>query len=91
MSETPATQPETTTDDAEAVGQTGDVHCRHCGQPTEQTVQAVVAGQDWLCPACERWQQTVICPTCKSAVHVDSLPPEAVPEPHAPARRRRAS
>lgn len=82
MTETPATEPEEV---GEEVGPM-TVNCRHCGQPNEVDVEAT---PDWQCPACERYQDAMQCPTCGQTARISLLPKDIVPEPHAPARRRR--
>lgn len=62
-------------------------HCRHCGQPLDMTADEAATAQ---CPACERYQNTVACPICNQAVDISLMPKDLVPEPHAPARRRRS-
>jgi hypothetical protein len=86
LSETPATEPATQSDDVETDGPSA-VHCRHCGQPNEVNVDET---PDWLCPACERYQDATTCPVCHQLARISMLPPDMVPEPHAPARRRRS-
>lgn len=62
------------------------VNCRHCGQPYEL---APDADADWLCPACERYQDSMTCPTCSQVARISLMPAELAPEAHAPTRRRR--
>lgn len=83
MTETP--QDETT--DAVDTGP-AEVTCRHCGQPNEVDVEA---NPDWLCPACGRYQDAMICPTCGGLARISAMPKDVVPEPHAPAKRKRSS
>jgi hypothetical protein len=64
------------------------VHCRHCGQQNDVDVEAT---PDWLCPSCGRYQDATICPTCHQLARISLLPAEVVPEPHAPAKRKRSS
>jgi hypothetical protein len=66
LSETPATEPATQSDDVEADGPSA-VHCRHCGQPNEVNVEET---PDWLCPACERYQDATTCPTCHQLARI---------------------
>ena len=65
---------------------TAGAYCRHCGQPNDDAI----AGEDWLCPHCEHYQDTIACPTCGSPARISLLPEGVVPAPHAPARRRRS-
>jgi hypothetical protein len=63
------------------------VHCRHCGQPSDDPH---TPDEDWLCSACDRYQDAITCPTCGNLARISLLPEGTAPEPHAPARRRRA-
>lgn len=60
------------------------VNCRHCGAPHDLEPGA---DPDWQCPECERWQDTIACPTCHQPARISLLPKEAVPAAHAPKRR----
>lgn len=62
-------------------------HCRHCGQPNEVDAEA---NPDWVCPSCGRYQDAMVCPTCGNLARISLLPKDVVPEPHAPAKRRRS-
>jgi len=42
-----------------------DVTCVHCD--ASHTIESD-ANPDWLCPACDRYQDTTTCPTCHSVV-----------------------
>lgn len=64
-----------------------EVNCRHCGQPNEVDV---AANPDWQCPACERYQDAAICPTCGGLARISVLPAEMQPPVHEPTRRRKA-
>lgn len=45
------------------------VKCRHCGAvPEEEPTK-----DDWLCKACERYQNFALCPTCGSPVQASAL------------------
>jgi rRNA maturation protein Nop10 len=81
---------ETPQDETEAAADTGpsEVTCRHCGQPNEVDAEA---NPDWLCPSCGRYQDAMICPTCGNLARISQMPADIIPEPHAPARRRRSS
>lgn len=83
MTETP---PEQLNDVEEEEAGPETVHCRHCGQPNEVSAEA---NPDWQCQACERYQDAMICPVCKQTARISLMPPDMVPEAHAPARRRR--
>jgi len=52
-----------------------EAYCRHCGAPAP-----LDAHGDWLCPACERYQETVMCPTCGSLTRISSLPADKQPK-----------
>lgn len=57
-------------------------YCRHCG-----VKGAVVAPDgDWLCTACERYQDATACPTCGSTVRISLLPEELAPKPAKPVK-----
>jgi predicted RNA-binding Zn-ribbon protein involved in translation (DUF1610 family) len=73
MTETPAEPAEivTATSDVAAEGEVTEeepraelrsdaVTCAHCGEE----VEGVEADTDFLCPHCERYQDSTICPTC---------------------------
>ena len=49
-------------------------NCRHCGKKNANATPG-----DWLCPNCERWQNTVGCPTCGQPVDISQLPSDTVP------------
>lgn len=90
MTETPVDQPETQPAEQSVEEQQGAPelqHCRWCGQPQEA---ATAEGEDWLCESCERWQNTMTCPTCNQLTILSALPENMLPEPHAPTRRRKA-
>ena len=59
-------------------------YCRHCGEELDSN------DDDALCEKCGRFQDTAICPTCKSIVRASSLDEKLVPEAHAPKRRKKA-
>jgi len=87
MTETEPTTEETTqTSEIEVAADTA--HCRHCGHVHEEPL-TISADADWLCPHCDRWQNTVKCPTCNQPVHVSQLAEDQVPAAHGPVRRRR--
>ncbi len=44
--------------------------CRHCGE----TIQYDLERGDTRCPHCERFQNTVQCPTCRQPVDIHVLP-----------------
>ena len=88
MTETPTS--------AEAVDEQADqtsdpdaqaTHCRHCGAPLDS---AANSGAEIQCPNCERYQDTIACPTCRQPARISLLPEGSAPEPHAPTRRRKA-
>jgi hypothetical protein len=88
LTETPVETPVEQTDTGEyeeAGPQT--VNCRHCGRPNEVDVEAT---PDWLCPSCERYQDSMLCPTCSSVVRISLMPDGSAPEAHAPVRSRKA-
>lgn len=62
------------------------VNCRHCGQPNEVDTAAT---PDWQCPACERYQDSMTCPTCNQITRISLVAPELAPEVHVPTKRRR--
>lgn len=81
---------ETETASAEAAAEpAAPVHCRHCGQPAPDDLDAT-ATPDWLCPSCEHYQDAMICPTCGSNARISLLPAELAPAPHEPAKRKRS-
>lgn len=84
MTETPAQN--TDEADEEPAGPE-TVHCRHCGQPAEVDV---AANPDWLCPACERYQDAMTCPTCGQTTRISLLAADLAPVVHEPTRRRKA-
>lgn len=49
------------------------VSCHHCGAPNP-TPQ--LPGADWLCTACERYQDSMTCPTCHSVVRASLMKAE---------------
>jgi len=51
--------------------------CRHCGADGPHAFASDVS--DWLCPECERYQNSVICPTCHGLADVRLMEPDAVP------------
>lgn len=89
MTETPQNESVNDTE-GDLAGQTGDVHCRHCGHANEISVQAVVDGEDWLCEHCQRFQDSMTCPTCGNLARISLMPKDLVPEPHAPVKRKRS-
>lgn len=64
-----------------------DVHCRHCGVAHQI---AADADPDWLCPACEHYQDAMPCPYCGQTTRISLLPAEMTPEPHKAVRSRKA-
>jgi len=54
--------------------------CRHCGV----TPLIEVSGADWLCPNCDKWQDTIACPTCGAPARISLLPKTVVPKAHDP-------
>lgn len=72
--------------EVEPIGPT-EVNCRHCGVPSEVDVEKT---PDWLCTACEHYQDAMPCPTCGSVVRISLMPAEMAPEVHAPVKRRKA-
>jgi uncharacterized Zn finger protein (UPF0148 family) len=84
VTETPATEEEIAAE-PESGSEPQSANCRHCGQPVPE---GVAADSDWQCPKCERYQDSTICPTCHQLARISLMAAEAVPEPHAPARRR---
>jgi hypothetical protein len=73
------------TDDQEEV-EALDVstHCRHCGRRTETDVSDT---PDWLCSHCDRYQDTVACPTCHQPSRASLMDSEVVPAAAKPKRR----
>lgn len=69
-----------TADDTGPSGPTKNA-CRHCGRSS--MVDAEVT-PDWLCPACERFQKQMACPTCHQPTIMSMLPADLVPEPAHP-------
>lgn len=65
-----------------------DAVCRHCGGPNRI---ATDANPDWQCAICERWQDTIACPTCGQPARISLLPAELVPAPHEPLSEKKAS
>ena len=59
------------------------VHCRHCGAKLQNTALAAET-DDWLCPACDRYQDSTICPTCGGLARISTLPEELQPAPAKP-------
>ena len=59
-------------------------HCRHCGKLAELDV---TIDPDWLCTHCERYQDTVACPTCHQPSRASLMAPEDVPAAVKPKRR----
>lgn len=65
---------------AEAVEETAH-YCYHCGAVnTAENLDA-----DWLCPQCDKYQDSVTCPTChqvanKSLMDAGDVPPPAKPK-----------
>lgn len=72
----------------EALPQSSMVNCRHCGAEYELDAYA---SPDWECPACGHHQDALLCPTCHQVARISLLPAEVVPEPHAPAAKRRSA
>jgi transcription elongation factor Elf1 len=62
------------------------VHCYHCGAPHELTEGD---DTDWLCPHCEKYQDTMACPECGHPVRISLMDPAKVPAAHAPTRRKK--
>lgn len=50
--------------------------CRHCG--AHHAIDSN-ANPDWLCPHCERWQDSMACPTCGAQTRISTMAPENVP------------
>lgn len=63
------------TEDENVPSEPTSTACRHCGQSSVVDAQAT---PDWLCSACERYQQQVACPTCHQPTIISMLSPEAV-------------
>lgn len=76
---------ESNTQPAEAEVPEQAAPCRHCGQPAPDGAEA---GSDWLCPACEHYQDLMLCPTCNQPVRISLMPAEMAPEPAAPRRKK---
>jgi len=74
--------------DVEDVDEPGAVYCRHCGKSHDLPASVLAANPDWLCPHCERYQDAVICPTCKQLARASLLSADSVPAPHARVRRK---
>lgn len=64
----------------------GPAYCRHCG---EEAPDGTAAASNWLCTACERHQNSQICPTCHSVVSASQLPEDMVPPAHAPKKGKK--
>ena len=54
-------------------------HCYHCGAPREFADED--HDKDWFCDSCERWQDTIGCPTCHQPTRASLLDPSVVPSP----------
>lgn len=52
-----------------------ETYCLHCG-----TAAPLDAHGDWLCPACERYQDQARCPTCGSITRRSALPENMQPK-----------
>lgn len=65
--------PEETVEPVAEESTTGE-YCRHCGAPAAEGQSG-----DWLCDACDRYQNTTACPTCGQAIAVNMLPPDQQP------------
>lgn len=63
--------------------------CRFCGEPFPG---GDTAPSDWQCAKCGRYQDTTVCPTCRSIVRLSLLSDEAragaIEVERAPASRR---
>jgi hypothetical protein len=53
--------------------------CRHCGAARPGEAESADLGADWLCSSCERWQDSMTCPTCGSQTRISTMPPDLVP------------
>ena len=73
-------------DDVEESVDPSAVYCRHCGEPAKDGTKW---NTDWLCVYCQRYQDSMACPTCHSTVRISLMSEDVVPAPHAPLRRRR--
>jgi hypothetical protein len=62
------------------------MYCRHCGEQNE----GVAEGEDWLCLQCERYQDSMVCPTCNQVTRSSLMPEDLRPAAHAPKRHRKA-
>ncbi len=51
-------------------------NCRWCGVYHEP---AAGETEDWLCSACQRYQDAMTCPTCGGLARVSLMPADAVP------------
>jgi len=51
------------------------VACRHCGTESEHMSDDT----DWLCKACDHYQDTIACPTCGQPMRM-SLHPDTAKE-----------
>lgn len=81
---------ETLTGDVEQAAEPSgpvEVNCRHCGRAASIDL---ASNPDWLCESCERYQDSMTCPTCRSVVRISLMPEGSAPEPHAPVRSRKA-
>lgn len=62
------------------------VYCRHCGQPTERDSGD---DSDWICSSCERYQDSMVCPTCHQVTRISGMAAEYIPKPHAPVKPKK--
>ena len=60
-------------------------YCRHCGEANPDAQ----AGTDFLCRACDGYQDTMACPVCHQPARISLLPDGTAPAPHAPVVRRK--
>jgi len=81
------TADETAVEDEEAVSEPASANCQHCGEPSEVDVSET---PDWLCPHCERYQDSMTCPTCKQPTRASLMPEDLRPAAHAPKRHRKS-
>jgi hypothetical protein len=84
--ETPTEEQPSQEQATEPVGP-AETNCRHCGRPA---IVDLAENADWLCPSCERYQDSMLCPTCNSVVRISLMPDGSAPEAHAPVRGRKA-
>jgi len=87
MTETPADLPVAEAPAPEELeSESVDATCRHCGAHAEFGPDG--EPEDWLCTECERYQDTMVCPTCHQPARISLMPEDLAPERHSPRRRK---